>query len=171
MKKAALVAGGYALAVVLASAVVAVHSSSLDLSPAEASGGMHAFGDALLFLGVFGVASLPATGAALYFLRAYQGFWAALALLGLAVATTGVLCAVLYLAGRGIASPSPLAVAAAFSVLRILVAPLLALSFLLAAVLSPHRGPKLSLLAATAMEAGVTAFAVLIWFLPNAHTG
>jgi len=36
---------------------------------------MYAFGDSVLFLGVLGVAAIPATGTALFFLRPRQGFW------------------------------------------------------------------------------------------------
>ena len=112
---------------------------------ALASSGMYAFGDLVIFVFVFGLAALPPTGAALYFLRPYRRFWITLAALGLAVAVTGVAAAVLFAVGRQ-APPSPLATWATFSVLRILLAPLLALTFLVCTVFSPHRFPRLSLI-------------------------
>jgi hypothetical protein len=82
------------------------------------------------------------------------------------VAVTGVAAAVLYAVGRSATPPSPLATAAMFAVFRILVAPLLALAFFVGMVLSSFRLPRLALLAATLMEAGVTFYMGLTWFLP-----
>ena len=55
---------------------------------------------------------------------------------------------------------------AGVSVLRILVAPLLALVSLVCAIFAPYRFPRLTLLAATAVEAGVSAYGGFVWFLP-----
>ena len=63
-------------------------------------GAMYAFGDDLLFLAVSGVAAIPATGAALFFLRARRGFWKALSVASLATAATAILAAGLFLATR-----------------------------------------------------------------------
>jgi hypothetical protein len=41
----------------------------------QTSSGMVAFGDSILFLSVFAVTAIPATGAALFFLRPYPLFW------------------------------------------------------------------------------------------------
>ena len=66
--KVTIVAGGYLLALVLASAVVALHAAvSSDLA-SQALGGMSAFGDLVLFVAVFGAAALLPTGAACFFL-------------------------------------------------------------------------------------------------------
>jgi len=54
----------------------------------------------------------------------------------------------------------------ALSVLRILVAPLLTLTFLVCAAMSPYRTPRVALLAAVAMEAAVSAYGGLVWFVP-----
>ena len=56
----------------------------------DTHGGMAAFGDCILFLAIFAVASLPVTGAALFFLRPYPAFWRALAALAVVVALTGL---------------------------------------------------------------------------------
>jgi hypothetical protein len=135
--KVAVVAGGYIVALLLASAAVAIRGATTSGPDAQAASGMYAFGDALLFVAVFGGCALVPTGAALFFLRPYRHFWTVLSALGLAVAVTGVTAAILFAVGRR-ALPSSLATWADFSVLRILVAPLLAFTFLCAQS-SPHR--------------------------------
>ena len=65
--KAGIVIGGYVAAFVIASAAVAVHIATTDSVEASAASGMYAFGDLLLFAGVFGVLALLPTGAALFF--------------------------------------------------------------------------------------------------------
>jgi hypothetical protein len=114
---------------------------------------------------VFGAAALAPTGAALFFLRPYRRFWTVLAALGLGVAVTGVGATILYAVGRHATSPQ-LATWVGLSVLRILAAPLLALGLLVCTVCSPHRSSRLALLAATAMEAAVSAYGGLVWFVP-----
>jgi len=66
--KVAIVAGGYLLAFVLASVAVVVHSALTSESGAQASDGMSAFGDLVLFVVVFGAVALVPTSAALFFL-------------------------------------------------------------------------------------------------------
>jgi hypothetical protein len=149
----------------MASAAVAIRVATTSGPDAQASSGMYAFGDALLFVAVFGVCALVPTGAALFFLRPYRYFWTALSALGLAVAVTGVTAAILFAVGR-YATHSPLATWADFSVLRILVAPPLALTFLVCTIFSPHRSPRFAFLAATVMEAAVSAYGGFVWFLP-----
>lgn len=73
-KKVALVLAGYIAAIVVASTVVYIYVLATDSPDRQASSGMYAFGDSLLFLAVLGVASLPATGAALVFLRGCRVF-------------------------------------------------------------------------------------------------
>lgn len=67
--------------------------------------------------------------------------------------------------GRHAAS-SPVAMGVDLSVLRILVAPFLALASLVCSVFSPYRFPRLAFLAATVMEAAVSAYGGLVWFVP-----
>jgi hypothetical protein len=163
--KVTVVAGGYVAAFLAASAVVAIRMANTRGPDAQAASGMFAFGDSVLFVAVFGVLALVPTGGALYFLRPYQRFWMVLSLLCLAVAVTGPTAAILFAVGRH-ATPSPLATWAGLSVLRLLVAPLLALTFLVCALFTPHRSPRFAFLAATAMEAVVTAYAGAVWFVP-----
>ena len=66
--KIAIVAGGYLLAFLIASLAVALHAALTRESGAQASGGMSAFGDLVLFVAVFGAVALVPTGAAVFFL-------------------------------------------------------------------------------------------------------
>jgi len=168
--KVAVVAGGYVAAFLIATAVVAIRIASTSGPDAQASSGMYAAGDAFLFAAVFGVCALGPTGAALFFLRPYRRFWSALSVLGLAVAVTGVTAAILFAAGR-YATASPLATWAAFSVLRILVAPLLALTFLVCTIFSPYRSPRVALFAAAVTEGAVSAYGGAVWFVPLLFRG
>ena len=68
-----LVIGGYVAACLLASGVVYVYQLFTDNAVAQASSGMYAFGDLLLFAGMFVILALFPTGLALYFLlRAFR---------------------------------------------------------------------------------------------------
>jgi hypothetical protein len=163
--KVGVVAVGYIAAVLVASVAVGIRLANKSGADAQASSGMYAFGDALLFVAVFAGAALVPTGAALFFLRPYRHIWTVLSALGLSVAVTGLTAAALFAIGRH-AAPSPLATWAGLSVLRILVAPLLALTFLVCTVLSPYRFPRLAFLAASVMEAAVSAYGGFVWFVP-----
>lgn len=164
--KAGLVATGYLVAFSVASAAVAIRVASTSGQVAQASSGMYAFGDAYLFVVIFGLLALLPTGAGLYFLRPYRRFWIALSTLAMAVASTGAAAVVLFAVGRQAAQPSPLAAWAALSVLRILLAPVLTPGFLVVALFAPHRSPRRALLAAVVVELAVVAYAGFVWFLP-----
>jgi hypothetical protein len=96
--KVGIVAGGYALAFAIASLVLRVYSAATNGPDRQTYGGMVAFGDSLLFLGVLGVAAIPATAAALYFLRSRPGFWRVLSGAALAVAATALVALLLTVA-------------------------------------------------------------------------
>jgi hypothetical protein len=149
--KAGMIALGYAIAVVIAMLVLRVYVAATGSVDRQGAGGMSAFGDSLLFLAVLGVASIPATGAALYFLRSSRTFWRVLAVGSLVVASTALMALVLSIASSASAG-TRLQTWSMFVPLRILVAPLLALFFLLAGVFAPTRPTRLSLLSAFAME-------------------
>lgn len=163
--KLAVVVGGYIAAFLVASVAVAIRLANTSGPDAQASSGMYAFGDAVLFVAVFGVSALVPTGAALLFLRPYRYFWTVLSSLGLAVGGTGVAAAILFAVGKN-ATSSPLSTWAEFSVLRILIAPLFALTFFVCTVLSPRRFPRFAFLAATVMDAAVSAYGGAVWFIP-----
>jgi len=163
IRKIALVGLGYVGAVVIAVAAVAIRLASDPA--AQASSGMYAFGDALLFIGVFGLSSLVPTAALLLFLRPYRRFWIALSAVVLVVAATAIAATILFAIDRH-SAPASMSGWAILSVLRILVAPLFALSFFVCAVLSPYRSPRFVLLGASALEAAACAYAGFVWFVP-----
>ena len=163
--KLLLVSGGYAAAVVIAAVAVAARVLLQPDEDGSASGGMAAFGDALFFLGVFGIAAVPATVAALVFLRARPLFWQIASLLALAGSVTGVAALYALLTSHS-ASHSVAAPPGTWSLLaplRLLLAPLFALATLLAALLSPLRRCRHVLLACAAAEAVVLVWALLFW--------
>lgn len=88
--KIGLVVTGYVITLLVAMAVVAVYVYLTDSPDRDLSSGMHAFGDSLLFLTVLTLASIPATGAALYFLRPHRAFWIAVSVASLAYAATAI---------------------------------------------------------------------------------
>lgn len=164
--KIGIVAAGYVAAFLLASAVVAIRVAYTSGPDAQAESGMYAAGDAMLFVAVFGITALVPTGAALFFLRPYRRFWTVLSAVGLGIGITGLAAVVLFAIGRHAPPPSPLATWAGLSVLRILVAPLLALTGLVCTLLAPYRFPRLTLLAAATMEVAVSAYGGFTWFVP-----
>jgi hypothetical protein len=161
--KAALVIGGYAAACLCAVVVVAIHVALTSGPAAQASSGMYAFGDALLFLAVFGVAAVPPTAAALYWLRPYRPFWIAFSAAGVAISATALVALVLYVAGRSAPQGSANYDCSAPAVLRIFAAPLFALAFLLAGILAPNRSARLTLLGCMFVEAFAIGVVALFW--------
>lgn len=159
--KVASVLGGYVVAFLIASAVVAVYVAATSGADRQAYGAMYDFGDSLLFLAVFGVAAVPATAAALFFLRPCRSFWLALSIAALALALTGVAACLVFLAARAAFRTGSVPSAwSGLAVLRILVAPLFALAFLLSGLFAPNRFARISLIVATVIE--VATFAE--WF-------
>jgi hypothetical protein len=154
LAKVGLVGAGYIGAVAIASAVVAVYIAATQGPDRRDYAAMFDFGDSLLFLGVFGLAAVLPTGAALFFLRPHRWFWRALSIAAMVLAATSAAAFVVMLVGRGAGARS-LASAAAVASLRILIAPLFALAFAVSTVFAPSRKPRLALVAATAIEAMV----------------
>lgn len=66
--KIMLVVAGYGVAFAIAVAATYSYVALTDTPDRQSSAGMYAFGDSIFFLFVFGVAAIPATVAALYFL-------------------------------------------------------------------------------------------------------
>jgi hypothetical protein len=170
LPKIGLVAAGYGAALLAAFAAVALRVAATSGPAAQASSGMYAAGDAMLFVAVFAGVGVVPTGAALFFLRPYRRFWIVLSRVALGVAVSGLVAAILYAAGRR-AGPSPLATWAGLSVLRLLAAPLLAPTFAVCAALAPDRLPRLTLLAAAAMEGTVCVCIAVVWFVPAMFGG
>lgn len=157
---------GYVVAFLVAFAVVAIHVAATSGPDRQAYGVMYGFGDDLLFLAVFGVAAVPPTAAALFFLRSYHSFWLVLSVVALGIATTGLAALVDYVATRTADAGSILHTWSALAVLRILGAPLFVPAFLLSGLFAPNRSSRIALLVATAMEAAVFASVAFIWFHP-----
>jgi hypothetical protein len=122
---------------------------------------MYAFGDSLLFLGVFVVAAVPATGTALFFLRPYRAFWRIAAFGALAIAATGAAALGSYLAVS--AGPSP-GVWSELSPLRILLAPMFALTFFLCILAAPTRSSRIAFVCAGVIETIVFVWVAFLWF-------
>jgi len=148
--KICLVVAGYVIAVAVASAAVACHLIALGGLNNPAYSGMNAFGDSLLFLAVLGVAAVPPTGAAFFWLRPYPAFWRGFSITALVFAVTSLEAFV------AVANDSH-SMMAGLAFLRILVAPLFALTFGLSVFLAPSRAFRFALLIATVIE--VTGFA------------
>ena len=159
LAKLGLVGAGYVAAFAIAVAVVAAYIAATSGPDRQTYGAMFAFGDSILFVGVFGVASLAPTGAALFFLRPYRPFWQRLSVVALVVAATAVGASADYLAAA-------LHVWSIFSVPRLLVTPVFTLFFFVAAVVAPTRGARLALFAATGLEAAIFLGLAILWFGP-----
>ena len=153
LAKLGLVGAGYIGAVAIAWAVVAVHIAATQGPDRRDYAAMADFGDTLLFLGVFGLAAVIPTGAALFFLRPYRWFWRKLSIVAIVMAVTAAAAFVAVLVGRGASAGSAANAAAAVASLPILMAPMFGLAFFVSAVFAPSRNSRLSLLAATAAEA------------------
>jgi hypothetical protein len=164
--KIGLVLGGYLAAVGIALAVVALYVALTDGPDRHPSGGMSAFGDGLLFLGVFGGVAVVPSGAGLFFLRPVPVFWRLLSGAALLTVATGLLAAVVYGAQQASVSGHLTQEWSALAVLRLLVAPLFAGTFFLSGVFAPSRGFRLVLLGATLLEAAVFVFMLLALFQP-----
>jgi hypothetical protein len=164
LAKVTLVGLGYIGALAIASAGVSLYIAATDSPDRDTYAAMFAFGDSLLFLGIFGVAAVVPTGAALYFLRPYRAFWRVLSIAAVGIATTGVAAFCVFLAMRKTDPNSVASVWPALAVLRVLVAPLFALAFLVSALFAPSRVPRNALLIATALEAFASLYYAVMWF-------
>jgi hypothetical protein len=117
---------------------------------------MQAFGDSLLFIGMFGFLALFPTALALYYLRSFDKFWTAFSIAALLLAIIGMLAAVMM--GRPLHSSW---VVGFFGLLKVLGAPLFALCFSICAVIAPTRRSRRLLIAAAAIEFVVSAYVFL----------
>ena len=160
--KGSLVIAGYVLAFLIAIGVVSLYVAHTNGPDRQTYGAMYAFGDSLLFLAVFGVVASAPTGAALFFLRPYRAFWRVLPVVVSGIVATSLAACVIYTIAR--TAPPPVHIWAAAAVLRILMAPLVALTLLLSGLFSPSRHLRIGLLFAAAIEAAVFAFYVaFLW--------
>jgi len=164
--KVILVVTGYLVALMIASVAVSIYIAATNGPDRQTYSGMFAFGDSLLFLGVFALAAIPATGTALFFLRPYPTFWRILSVGALAIATTGAAALVAYLLSSSAGMGAFLGVWSELSPLRILMAPLFAMAFFLFTLFAPTRSSRIAFLCASAIETIVFIWVALIWFHP-----
>jgi hypothetical protein len=161
--KAGVVLAGYIAAFLAASLVLKLYIAATDTPDRVSSGGMWAFGDGMLFLGVLALAAVPATGAALYWLRASAGFWTSLSIASLVIAATSLAAFLIYATQARSGPTSPMNMLPAYAVLRLLVAPLLAGFFCLAGLFAPYRTARLRLFAAGAIELISIGLIAMTW--------
>ena len=170
--KVGLVTVGYLLALVVAWGTVVAHVAHVNMTSgpaAQASSGMVAAGDAILFLAAFAVASIPATGTALFFLRPYPVFWHTLSFVALLLASTALVAAAGFLLGRGAAPGSLLAGVAMAAPARVFLAPPFAALWLVAVPFAPLRRPRLLLGIAGLVEVGLIFIFFLTMLLPTSR--
>jgi hypothetical protein len=164
--KVGVVAVGYVGAFALASAIVAGYVASTSGPDRQTYAMMYAFGDDLLFLAVFGMAAVAPTGAALFFLRPYRPFWRLWSVTAFPIAATGLAAFLVYVAGQHADAGSLLHSWTALAVLRVFVAPLLALAFFLSGLFAPNHSDRIGFFVATLIEAAFSAYVALTWFHP-----
>lgn len=157
-----VVALGYVLAFVVASAVVAVRIAATARA-AQSAGGMYAFGDTVLFLAVFGALASVPTAAALWMLRGNPLVWTTLGAVAAAGALISLAAIVLYISGRTAPAGSTLYMWTAWTPLWLLGAPPAALACFGAGLIAPHRIPRAMLVVAAVVQAAVGAGIVMLW--------
>jgi len=153
--KIGIVIAGYILACAAAFAATYINELTTRGTDAQASQGMLAFGQSMLFLLVFGGLALIPTVLAFYFLRSSEKFWNGFALLCLAFSITEIIIVVanaLINAGILQISEASSAVVSLFGVLGAFGAPILIIGFLGLAVIAPSRRPRMFLLASAGLE-------------------
>lgn len=157
-KAAIVVVAGYVAALLAAFAVFEIRQRSMRGPVSEASAGMSAFGDALLFLGVFAVVALVPTGVALHAMRRFDRFWPALANAALGVAATGVLAVAMYAFTAAHASDA--FQWSVLALLRMLASPVLCAGFALAGFIAPEPRWRKRLFAAAAVDGAIVVCVV-----------
>ena len=156
LSKIGVVLGGYAGALFVTWGAFYVYVL-MRKDVGSGSGGMQAFGDSLLFIGVFCLLALIPTALALYFLRPFKKFWTVFSIASLALAATGPVFAVLM--GRLHQSHAAAVVVGFFGLLKVLGSPLLSLGFVICAIIAPGGRSRWRLVGAAAIEFTVCAYA------------
>jgi hypothetical protein len=155
--KPGVVLAGYFAAFLVADAALYLRELRM---PAEAktSVGMYAFGDLILFVEVFGVSATVPTALALYFLRPFRKLWLVFSIGCLTLAGTGLVAAAVVIWTHSLHTDVGVwQVFAGVGIIRTLLSPILASSFLVSLLVAPTWRCRWILLAATAMEGGAFA--------------
>ena len=126
--KVGAVLAGYVAAFLVADAALYLRELQTQGDPAvQASAGMYAFGDFILFIEVFGVSAILPTVLALWFLRRFERFWLVFSLGCMTVAITGLAATVIVILAHNLPADRNLwGALACVGVLRTLLSPVLA---------------------------------------------
>lgn len=141
MKPVPSLALGFATAFAAAAGAVWLRSVLFPWPAEEASGGMAAFSDLLLFAGVLSLAAVVPTIRLLRLLSDCAAFWAVWSSVAVVVTLTGLVASAAYLA-PGQIRIRPFPMIQTLAPLRLLGAAPLAIGFVLSAFLTPHRRAK-----------------------------
>ena len=153
--KIGIVIVGYILAGAVASASTYIQELATRGTDAQASQGMFAFGQSILFMLVFGGLALIPTVLAFYFLRSSEKFWNGFAVLCLGFSITGIIIVIANaLMNENILhiAESSADVISLFGVLGAFGGPILIIGYLVLAVIAPSRRPRILLLASVGLE-------------------
>lgn len=160
MKAAASVILGFAASVAVATAAVWLRAFLFPLPTAEASGGMAAFGDFLLFVGVFSLSAIFPTALLLRRLQGSSAFWIVWSSVALVLTVTGLVAGAAYFAPSLMRSRQHPMIHM-LAPLRVIGAVPLVIGFMLSALLAPQRGTKKIFLGCAGVEFVTFAMALL----------
>jgi len=157
--KAGIVLALYAAALIGACGVVVLHAMTIPAADMQASGGMYAFGDSILFLGTAGFLALFPTSLAFYWLRPVEWFWRIASIAGLLAAITGPATVALEIVISRFHLEQPnWGLAQFLGWHRIAGAPLLAAGFFICALITPMWWARRAPLTSAAIECVVSVY-------------
>jgi hypothetical protein len=162
--KIGIVIAGYIIALIVAFVAVYIRELATQGTDAQASQGMFAFGETILFLVVLGVLALVPTALAFYFLRPLEKLWTGFAVLCLVFSIMGwivLLANRLMEATVGYTSNPFAAFLSLAAVLSIFGTPVFAVCFLILAIIAPSGRSRFLLL----ISAGCQILAALYMFV------
>lgn len=160
MKTAASIIFGFVLALGVAAAAVWLHTALSSLPPEEASGGMAAFGDLVLFVGVFCIFAVVPSFRLLKLLQGCRAFWWAWGSVAALISVTGVVAGLVYLA-PDFTHAQQFPLIASLAPLRILATLPLVVAFALSGLFAPQRWTRKLLVGCASAEAIVFAVAAV----------
>lgn len=160
MKTAASIIFGFVLALVVAAAAVWLHTALSSLPPEEASGGMAAFGDLVLFIGVFCIFAVMPTLRLLKLLQGCRAFWWVWGCVAALVSATGAVAGLVYLA-PDLTHAQQFPLIASLAPLRILATLPLVVAFALSGVFAPLGWNRKTLVGCASVEGIVFAAAAV----------
>ena len=163
LAKAGIVVGGYFAAILIAIGVVFIYINYTSGPDRDASSGMYAFGDSLLFIAVFGVVSTIPTGLTLVFLRQSRKFWILLCVVALVVASTSLAAIAVIMSESHKFMPSA-SLWPGLSAIRLFVSPFIAASDGLSALIAPEARFRRYLFGAASLKGVSSVYGFSHWF-------